>query len=123
MTRDHAHVLDAVQAARLITQFMDGIPEGRFLDDIEKQSAVLHQFTILGEALRRVSGPFRAAHTDVDWAGAIAFRSVIVHDYDDVDLDMVWRIVHDDMPRLVTALSLLVPDEAHGSTEDSEAGR
>ena len=80
MSDDRAHVLDAHRAGRLIQAFLEGVTVDRFLEDVEKQSAVLHQFTILGEAVRRVSPACQSAHPHVRWSGVIGFRNLIVHD-------------------------------------------
>ena len=111
MSDDSAHVLDALQAIQRIEQFLQGVTQDSFLADIEKQSAVLHQFTILGEALRRMSDAFRAMHPAVRWSDAIGFRNRIVHDYDEVDLDVVWRITQDDLSPLAAALQPIQPEK------------
>ena len=114
MSDDRAHVLDILLAARTIRQFVTGVAQELFLGNLEKQSAVLYQFTILGEAARRVSIAFRAAHPEVDWTGILGFRNRIIHEYDDVDLDKVWQIVEIDLPRVISALDLLAPEPPEG---------
>jgi len=119
MSDDRAHVLDARRAGRRIQTFLTGVTQNRFIEDIEKQSAVLHQFTILGEAVRRVSAAFRTAHAHVDWSGVIGFRNLIVHDYDEVDVDIVWQLAHDDLLAFLTAIEPLVTESPDDEAEDS----
>ena len=114
MRDDRAHVLDMLNAARAIRQFIGTRTQDEFLADDMLQSAVLYQFTVLGEACRRVSAAFRGSATGVDWPGIAGFRNKIVHDYDEVDLDVVWSIVQDDLPRAIDALTPLVPKETDG---------
>lgn len=114
MSDDRAHVLDALRAIQRIQEFLRGVSQDEFLANIEKQSAVLHQFTMLGEALGRVSSEYRQAHGEVPWSTPIGFRNLIVHDYDEVDLDVVWRITQDDLRPLVAVLSTLRPEETDG---------
>jgi uncharacterized protein with HEPN domain len=111
MSDDHAHALDILRAAGAITRFMDRRTQQSFFDDDLLQSAVLYQFTVLGEACRRVSADFRSANPGVDWFGITGFRNRIVHNYDDVDLDVVWDIARTDLPALITVLDAIVPEE------------
>jgi uncharacterized protein with HEPN domain len=50
MRSDDTLLLDIVNAARLIRTFRGNLDEARFLRDELAQSAILHQFTIIGEA-------------------------------------------------------------------------
>ncbi len=117
MRDDRAHALDMLNAAGAILRFVDGRTQESFLADDLLQSAVLYQFTVLGEACRRVSSEFRAAHTTIDWAGISGFRNKIVHDYDEIDLDVVWHITQHDLPKAVTALGAIVPKEPDGQEQ------
>ena len=59
MPRDDATLLDIVNAASLIQHFIQDTTKGAFLVDLKTQSAVLHQITVMGEAVRRLSQTFR----------------------------------------------------------------
>jgi uncharacterized protein with HEPN domain len=50
-----------------------------------------------------LSEAIKDAHADVDWKGLAGFRNVLVHDYLGVDLDLVYRAVEQDVPRLKSA--------------------
>jgi uncharacterized protein with HEPN domain len=114
MSDDRAHVLDMLESARAIVRFIGGRTQDAFLRDDQLQSAVLHKFTILGEACRRVSAAFREANPSVDWGGIASFRNKIVHDYDEIDLDVVWGFTQDDLTRAIDALQPLVPKDPDG---------
>jgi uncharacterized protein with HEPN domain len=111
MSRDDAHVLDILEAARRARSFVDGVSVDVFLADIKTQSAVLHQLTVLGEAARRVSEPFRLKHANVPWKRIVALRSVIVHDYDEIDLDEIWNILQNDLPGIIPQLDVIALKE------------
>lgn len=111
MSRDDAHVLDILEAARRAEAFVEGMSDTAFLDDIKTQSAVFHQLTVLGEATRRVSQEFRDAHPGVPWKDMAGLRSRIVHDYDEIDLDEVWNILRKDLPALIPQLETIARPE------------
>ena len=67
MPRDEAHLLDILKAARLTVEFKGTADKDAFLVDAKTQSAVLHQLLVIGEAVKRLSPEFRAAHPEVPW--------------------------------------------------------
>lgn len=117
MSDDVTHVLDMLNAAGAIRRFIGARTQEAFLADDLLQSAVLYQFMVLGEACRRVSTAFRDAHPSVDWTGIAGFRNKIIHDYDEIDLDVVWEITERDLPLAIAAMEPLVPKESDGPPE------
>lgn len=59
---------------------------------------------IVGEAAKHVSPELRAAHPDVPWAAAARMRDRLIHHYFDINLDILWRTVSEDLPRLLAVL-------------------
>lgn len=55
--------------------------------------AVLWELAILGEAANRVSEPVRAFHPEAPWRRIINQRNILVHVYDQVDIDLLWQAV------------------------------
>jgi len=109
LPRDDAHLLDILKAARLALEFKG--PEGKaeFLQDAKTQSAILHQLLIIGEAVKRISPEFRAAHPEVPWKLIAGTRDKLIHFYEGVDLDEVWKMVSVDLPRLLQWIEPLAP--------------
>jgi uncharacterized protein with HEPN domain len=68
------------------------------------QTWILHHLLILGEAAARVSDEFREGHPGIPWSQIIGMRNVLVHDYFGIDLDVVWRVIERDLPRLKALL-------------------
>ncbi len=112
MPRDDATLLDIARAARLVIEFAAGMDRGAFERDIKTQSAVLHQLLVIGEAVKRLSADFRAAHPAVPWSLIAGMRDKLIHAYDEVDLDEVWRTIKTDIPDLLTGIEPLLPEDA-----------
>lgn len=72
------------------------------------------QFTWLGEAATRLAAPYKDAHPEVDWRRIINLRHRLVHDYEHVDYDVLWRILTDDVPELRADLERLVAEQPRG---------
>ena len=67
---------------------------------------------ILGEAATRISEIAREQLPAIPWDEIISMRNRLIHAYFDVNLDIVWRTVQEDLPGLIALLEPLVPPEA-----------
>jgi uncharacterized protein with HEPN domain len=111
MQRDSGYLLDILQAARLALSYISGRTKSSFLGDTQCQDAVVRRLEIIGEAARRVSTATRDAHSQVPWRSMVLMRNVVIHQYDQVDLDIVWETVTNDLPALIAAIEPLVPPD------------
>lgn len=110
MPRGDAHLLDILKAARPAIDFKGPVDKAEFLEDAKTQSAVLHQLLIIGEAVKRISPEFRAAHPEVPWKLIAGTRDKLIHFYEGVDLEEVWKMVIADLPELIRLIEPLAPD-------------
>ena len=77
----------------------------RDLDDDELLRLALTKLVeIVGEAAKQVSSELRCAHPEVPWSAAARMRDRLIHHYFDINLDILWATVTDDLPRLLQAL-------------------
>ncbi len=111
MPRDETIILDIAQAARLILEFKQGMDKASFLNDIKTQSAVLHQLMVMGEAVKRLSQNFRTHHPAIPWEFIAGMRDKLIHGYDIVDVEEVWKTAETDVPDLLSSLQPLLPKE------------
>ncbi len=82
------------------------------LDTDEKlRLALVRALQVIGEAAWRVSEPFQDAHPRLPWKRIAGFRHRVVHDYFDIDYDVVWRIATEEMQPLVDELAPLLPPQ------------
>lgn len=73
--------------------------------------AVERGFQVLGEAARRVTESFKAAHPEIPWSSIVGHRNVIVHDYADLSPQRIWEVVEEDLPGLAQSLERLISPE------------
>jgi uncharacterized protein with HEPN domain len=109
MYRDETTLLDIARAAHLVLEFKQGMDKAAFLQDIKTQSAVLHQLMVIGEAVKRLSQDFHTRHPEIPWTLIAGMRDKLIHGYDIVDLDEVWKTVDADVPDLLSLLEPLLP--------------
>ncbi len=101
MPRDPESLIDIKTAIRRILRYTDGIDRTELEVNDEKLSAILYQITIIGEAARRISIEFRDQHPEIPWREIIGMRNVIVHEYDQLDYEVIWDVVQNKLPELL----------------------
>lgn len=111
MSRDSASLIDIVQAGQLILQFAQGLDRDQLESDLRTQSAILYQIAIMGEATKRLSREFRAQHPEVPWDDMAGMRDIVSHQYDRIDLDIVWQVIERNIPQLLSMLINLLPSQ------------
>ncbi len=107
MPRDTIIIKDIMQAAQLILEFKQDMNKSSFLEDFKTQSAVLHQLMVIGEAVKRLSQNFRVCHPEIPFKLIAGMRDNLIHEYDVVDLDEVWKTAEKDVPILLSLLESL----------------
>ncbi|MCX9013086.1 MAG: DUF86 domain-containing protein [Candidatus Methanoperedens sp.] len=108
MQRDREYLLDILEAAKLAIEYINGKTREEFFSDIQCQDAVIRRLEIIGEAARRISEDARTEYPDLPWSDMIGMRNVMIHEYDDVDLVIVWETVKNDLPPLVESLEKIL---------------
>ena len=108
-----AHILECIGRVQAYTK--DGRDD--FFSSTVKQDAVVRNLQTLAESASRISEALKAAHPEVDWRGMRGFRNVVVHDYLNVDYDLVWRMVARSLPPLKEGIARML-DELGGPPEE-----
>jgi uncharacterized protein with HEPN domain len=84
---------DIVNSARLITEFTVGLTYEEFKQDIKTQSATLHQFMILGEAVKQLSHSWKSQHPNIPWNEIGRMHDHLIHRYFEVKLPLIWQTI------------------------------
>jgi len=109
MRDDPAKVLDIHLACTDVLEITAGVERAAFNDNRVLQLALCRLLEVIGEAARTVSEEYRLDHPEIPWAGIVGLRHKIVHEYFRLDLDMIWRIVAEDVPPLARTIATLIP--------------
>lgn len=89
-----------VESIANIEAFMAGVTESEFRTNKEKQSAIVRQIEIIGEAVKNLPSSLRNAYPLVPWKDIAGMRDKLMHHYFSVDLEVVLKVVKKDIPIL-----------------------
>ena len=109
--RDLSLLLDMLLASRDALAFTQGLSKEEFLSSRLHQNAVIRALEVIGEAAGHVSSTSTEALPEIPWREVTGMRHRLIHGYADVNLDLVWRVVVDDIAPLIETLEPLVPPE------------
>jgi len=107
--RNESYVVDILHAARLVQSFLLNVDRGAFDRDIMRQSAVIHQLMVIGEAAKHISQQFKDDHSEVPWKDMAGMRDILIHAYRRINLDEVWSAATVHVPDLIRQIEPLVP--------------
>ena len=107
------HMADALNA-------VIGFTAGRRRQDLRKDEmltfALLHAIQIVGEAAAKISPETRKQHPQIPWPLIIGMRHRLVHDYFDVNHDILWNTATEAVPQLLEQVAPLV--ESSNSSQE-----
>ncbi len=96
------NIIDKAQEA---VQFCQNMTKESFSLDNKTQSAVIMKLIVVGEEAKKVSEEI-TSKIDLPWRMIIGFRNFAVHEYFNVNLERIWDTVQNDLPNLITKISV-----------------
>jgi uncharacterized protein with HEPN domain len=88
--------------------------KSRNRDDLDNDQmlslALVRLIEIIGEAANNISLSCQNNYPQIPWREMIGMRNRIVHAYFEVDLDVVWQVIIDDLPRLLRWINQAIQD-------------
>ncbi|MBC8435930.1 MAG: DUF86 domain-containing protein [Bacteroidetes bacterium] len=103
--KDHRIYIDHILvSANRIQSFVSEMDYDQFASDFKTQDAVIRNFEIIGEATKRISLDFRNNYPEIPWSDMSGMRDRLIHDYLEVDIEIVWKTATEDLPPLVTKI-------------------
>lgn len=98
---DQVRIQHLIDAASTAVRFVEQRSRSDLDDDEMLMLALTKLVEIVGEAAKQVTAEGRAEHPGVPWSAAARMRDRLVHHYFDIDLDILWNTVADDLPGLL----------------------
>lgn len=102
------HMRDAAAEA---VGFVAGMDREALDRDRKLALALVKEIEIMGEAANQVSVNLRSRYPTLPWGDIIGMRNRLVHAYFEIDLDIVWQVVSQDLPPLIAELEKIIAME------------
>ena len=101
-------VQDVLDAITEIREFTNGITFEEFQDDRKTIRAVLYNLAIIGEAVRSIPPEIEASHPEIPWIDVRGMRNIVIHEYFQVNLPIIWQTIQEDLVSLESSLRQLI---------------
>ena len=84
----------------------------RFDREEETQNSIIYYLQIVGEAASAIPQDFRDRYPEIPWRSMISMRNKLIHNYDGIDLDVVWETATSSIPDLKPKIDAILNIEA-----------
>lgn len=101
--------MDIAEAIERIERYASKGREA-FEDDELIQNWIIHHLQVIGEAARAISDELKDGHDEMPWQQIVGMRHILVHRYFEVDTDLIWSVVEDDVPVLKQQIELILKE-------------
>ena len=91
---------DILESINRIERYVKGKTKEEFLDNYEKQDAIIKRLEIIGEAVKNIPSETKKKHPEIPWKDMAGMRNVLIHEYFGVIMDRVWDTAKNDIPKL-----------------------
>ena len=91
---------DILESIGLVEEYVANMNFEDFKNDRKTIDAVVRNFEIIGEASNNIPDKVKNQYQDVDWRGMVGLRNRIAHVYFGISLEIVWRIIEQELPEL-----------------------
>ena len=107
--RNEEALIDIYNAINDILSFTDGITKKDLEINRMRLNATLYSIQIIGEAIKRLSLELRKANPEIPWKKMAGMRDKIVHDYNRINLNLIWEVATQEIPKLQEQIKVLLP--------------
>jgi uncharacterized protein with HEPN domain len=109
MLRDSLDFLrDIEESCIRIADYTAGLSRDEVFTDKMRFDGILHNFHIIGEAVKKLPNDLRNKHADIPWSEIAGMRDFIAHAYFALDLDILWQGIQQDVPVLLARVQQMI---------------
>ncbi len=89
---------DILGFCRKIERYIKDLTRELFEKEEVVVDAVLRNLELLGEASRKLPEDFKTKHSEIPWKKVIGLRNIVIHEYAEIDFDIIWEIITKNIP-------------------------
>lgn len=107
------YLVDILDSGSAVLAFIKDISFEEFCNDRKTSSAVIREFEIIGEAAGKLPDELKQKHPNAQWQDIKDFRNLLIHEYFGVDLEIVWKVIQDNLPVLMNTVKEILQTESN----------
>lgn len=96
------HIAEAIGR---LQKYAGNLPEDELRKDVLRYYGIVKNIEIIGEAARMLTDDFKAVHPEVGWRNISGMRNFLIHEYFNVDEEIVFDVLHSEIPQLLIFVS------------------
>lgn len=113
---------DILDSISNIEKFSKDLSKEKFLKNELKQSAIIRQIEIIGEAVKNISDKTKDKYPQIEWKKIAGSRDIFIHAYFEVNLERIWDILKKDLPNLKEKI-LKIKTEVEAEGKEDKKGK
>jgi len=111
MSKDPVILLKFIlESIENLEKYMLDVDEEAYTSDIEKQDAAERRLQVIGQAIIQLPQEMKDRHPEIEWHKIAGLRNRIVHDYLDIDHDLIWHIIDESVPEFKIQITGLIQE-------------
>ncbi|HIR18095.1 MAG TPA: DUF86 domain-containing protein [Candidatus Caccocola faecigallinarum] len=99
-----------IRHADKILAYCHGMSYEKFAADSMLTEACVFNLSQIGELANQLDDDFTLAHAEIPWRSLYGLRNRIVHDYDGVNMNLIWTIITEDLEPLRRELQKILEE-------------
>ena len=101
---------DIIESIEKIEIYIRELPYNAFIEDSKTVDAVVRNLEIIGEASKRIPDNIKENLKEVPWHRMTGLRNIIAHEYFGIDLNIIWKIIKENLPEVKPSLKKLLKE-------------
>ncbi len=111
MKRTNKHYFkDILEYAKYSLSFIETVTYEEFILDKKVIFATVRALEVIGESSNRISDELKEKYKYLPWVEMRGLRNRIVHNYDDVDYDIIWNVLKNEIPTLINQIEQIIDE-------------
>ena len=109
LNRDYYILLSMLETIEKIIRYTGGYKSAEELYQNDRDfDAAMMNFIVIGEEVGKLTDKIKSKNEQIDWEKIYSLRNIIAHHYFGINVDIVWQIICNDLPKFKDGLKILL---------------